>query len=66
LRSDAPVTSEITVADFAPDWRSEFEERAAIREYDGGQNRFDAERDALAEITARMLAAGMIPKKEME
>lgn len=57
LRSDVPATSEFTVAELSPDWRVEFEERAAIREYDGGQNRFDAERDALVEIVARMRAA---------
>ena len=31
---------------------AEWEERAAIREYDGGQRRADAERDAEAEVRA--------------
>ena len=40
------------------DWRLDFEERAAIREYDGGQSREHAEAGALAEIIAAMRAAG--------
>lgn len=43
------------------DWREEFEERAAIREYDGGQCRAGADRDAFQEITARVRAAGLFP-----
>lgn len=31
----------------------EWNERAAIREFDGGQDRADAERDAYHEVTAR-------------
>lgn len=42
------------------DWRVEFEERAAIREYDGGQAREHAEAEAFQEITTRMRAAGEI------
>ena len=57
---------EITVADLTPDWRVEFEERAAIREYDGGQLREYAEAEALRETIERMQAAGMIPKKKLE
>lgn len=34
-------------------WRCEWEERAAIREYDAGQRRDDAEVDALCEIIRR-------------
>lgn len=34
-------------------WRSEWEERAAIREYHGGQHRDDAEVDALRETIRR-------------
>ena len=41
----------------SPDWRAEFEERAAIRQYDGGQCREAAELDAIHEIRARMRAA---------
>lgn len=47
----------ITVAEIPPDWRLEFEERAAIREYDGGQFREYAERAALVEIVERIRAA---------
>lgn len=35
-------------------FREWFEERAAIREYDGQQSRDDAERFALAEIRAKV------------
>ena len=48
----------ITLADQPVDWRLEFEERAAIREYDGGQAREYAEAEALRETLDRMQAAG--------
>lgn len=44
--------------DLPADWRVEFEERAAVREYDGGQAREHAEAEAFTEILARMRAAG--------
>lgn len=45
-----------------PDERERFEERAAIREYDGGTQRAEAERLALEEVIA---ARGrQTPKKE--
>ena len=36
------------------DWRIEYEERAAILEYDGGLTREDAEMQALTEIALRI------------
>ena len=36
------------------DWRIEFEERAAILEYDGGLSREKAERQAFVEILRRL------------
>ena len=36
------------------DWRIEFEERAAILEYDGGLSREKAERQAFIEILRRL------------
>lgn len=36
--------------DLPPDWRFLFEERAAIKEYDGRMCRQDAERQAMIEI----------------
>ena len=36
------------------DWRIEFEERAAILEYDGGLVREEADRQALREINTRL------------
>ena len=44
--------------DLPGDWRCEFEERASIREYAGGQTREYAEAAAFSEIVARMRAAG--------
>lgn len=41
-------------ADLPMEWRIEWEERAAILEYDGGVNRDDAERQALQEIAERL------------
>ncbi|MCR6643503.1 MAG: hypothetical protein NVV62_02680 [Terricaulis sp.] len=38
------------------DWRAYFAERAAIREYDGGVSRPDAEAGALADCVARWRA----------
>lgn len=40
------------------DWRVEWEERTAIREYEGGQAREHAEAEAFTEIPARMRTAG--------
>ena len=48
----------LTVADLPPDWRVEWEERAAIREYEAGQPREHAEAEAFDEIVVRMRAAG--------
>ena len=36
-------------------WREYYEERAAIREHDGGQSRVEAERNALRETREAML-----------
>ena len=44
----------IRVEDLDPDWRIEFEERAAVREHDGGLPRERAEAAALAEIAERI------------
>jgi hypothetical protein len=38
------------------DWTEEFEERAAILEYDGGLDRFSAEKQAYREILQRVEA----------
>jgi len=40
------------------DWRIEYEERAAILEYDGGQTRENAETQALSEILNRIRTNG--------
>ena len=40
--------------DLSMDWRIEYEERAAILEYDGGLSRNDAETQALIEIKRRI------------
>ena len=59
VASDPPPPPDILVADLPADWRVEWEERAAIREYDGGQTREHAEAEALREIIDRMTAAGV-------
>ncbi len=43
------------------DWREHFEERAAIREHDGGASRADAEAGALADCVARWRALHPLP-----
>lgn len=40
--------------DLSIDWRIEFEERAAILEYDGGLSRNEADRRAFKEILERI------------
>jgi len=42
------------------EWRELYEERAAIREYDGGQCLEHAEAEAFREVLDRMRAAGDI------
>ncbi len=53
-----PVTATqggyLAPADMPESWRELYEERAAIREYDGGQAREHAEAEALREILAMM------------
>ncbi|MFH1109470.1 MAG: hypothetical protein V1790_09780 [Planctomycetota bacterium] len=63
---DALPPPGIAAAELPPDWRIEYEERAAIREYDGGQLREYAERAALRETVERMRAVAVNPKKRME
>jgi len=53
----------MTLAELSAYWRVEFEERAAIREYDGGQAREHAEAEALREIVERKRAADEKTKK---
>ncbi|MBN2448001.1 MAG: hypothetical protein JXO22_14820 [Phycisphaerae bacterium] len=55
------VTLRATPDELPADWRVWFEERAAIREYDGMQAREHAEAEALAETVAAMRAAGDWP-----
>ena len=45
-------------SDLPMDWRIEFEERAAILEYDGGLSRNNADRQALTEILERIKRFG--------
>jgi len=41
--------------DLDPDWRDLYEERAAIRQWDGGASKEEAEREAMKEILANPL-----------
>lgn len=45
--------------DFPEPWKGFFEERAAIREFDGGQAKEHAEAEALREVVERMRTAGL-------
>lgn len=47
------MTINIRLADLTPEEREHFEERAAIREFEGNESREDAERAALAEVLDR-------------
>lgn len=58
-----PAYLGIVPGDLPEDWKMEYEERAAIREYDGGQVREYAESEALREIVERMLAVGQTPTR---
>ena len=49
---DLPVL--IDLDDLPMDWRIEFEERAAILEFDGGLSRNEADSQALREIAERI------------
>ena len=49
---DLPTLTDID--DLPMDWRIEFEERAAILEFDGGLAREDADKQALREIAERI------------
>jgi hypothetical protein len=53
---DPPTLTDID--DLPMDWRIEYEERAAILEYDGGLNRNEADAQALAEIKRRIQSLG--------
>lgn len=67
LAQTAPARSSVTFddavdvsspADLPMDWRIEFEERAAILEYDGGLSRDEADEQALHEIVERLKRIG--------
>jgi hypothetical protein len=58
------VRAGIEPRELSPEWREWYEERAAIREYDGGQLRDEAERAALGEVLAAMKAAGVCAETE--
>ena len=57
---DFPTLTDID--DLPMDWRIEFEERAAILEYDGGLSRNEADSQALREIAERIDRAKKIKK----
>ena len=56
----AGVSTSISPDDLSIDWRIEFEERAAILEYDGGLSREMADVQALQEIAERIQDAERI------
>jgi hypothetical protein len=62
LSADARADATVTVADLSPDWHLQWDERAAIMEYDGGLPREHAEAQALAEIIVQMRRSGDLPQ----
>jgi len=54
LPAPDPARPDLTPDDLSSDWRAEYEERAAIREYDGNMTRELAEHYALLEIIEMM------------
>lgn len=57
--------TDIRPDDLSDPWRAWYEERAAIREYDGGQAREHAEADALRETIDTMRTAGEHPPTDI-
>ena len=55
-----PKQADISVEDLPSDWRVWFEERAAVKEYDGGLPRERAEAEALLETVEQMKLAEMM------
>ena len=55
---NAPESVSLTPSNLPMEWRIEFEERAAILEYDGGLSRDEADRQALNEIAERIERTG--------
>jgi hypothetical protein len=53
----------LRVEDLDTDWRIEWEERAAIKEYDGELPRERAEAEALAEIIMKMRWSTDLPRR---
>lgn len=51
----------VTPTDLPPDWHFEWDERAAIMEYDGEMPRERAEMLALQDVLKRMREQGVIP-----
>lgn len=57
-RPRVPRAPDIKPEDLPPDWRKAYQERAAIREFTGGQPRELAEHYALCEVLEQMKASG--------
>ena len=55
VKCDGDVIADIASPSYLPiNWRIEYEERAAILQWDGGLSRKDADIQALQEINARL------------
>jgi len=54
LRAGKNLEEAAGVGKLLMEWRIEYEERAAILEYDGGMSREEADKQAVNEIIARM------------
>ena len=58
LEPDDPPEAAVMPDALPADWRALYEERAGIREFDGGQCREHAEAEALREVLAMMRQDG--------
>ena len=54
LRAGKSAEEDAGVASIPMEWRYEYEERAAILEYDGGMSREEADKQAFREIIKRL------------
>lgn len=57
----APLDYQTALRSWPPDWRTDWEERAAIMEYEAGMSRTEAERRAFAIEIERHRKEGRLP-----
>jgi hypothetical protein len=63
LAIEAEIEHGVRPDDLTPEWREMYEERAAVRHFDGGQAIEHAEAEALAETLAAMRTTGHLESR---